>query len=238
MGELSARNFGLLIAYVLPGFVALAGLSLRCDAARLWLFGPDGTGPSAGSIPCTLIASVAAGMTASAVRWAVVDTLHHATGVARPAWNDARLTDRLPAYELLIEIHYRYYQFYANSLVGGLFAYGLWRSHAAERSGPSWPDAAAVFLVLVFYAGSRDTLRKYYSRTALLLGVVGREVAHDQRRTAQRTQASSKPGPEDTGEAFTCAGDVGGGWTRSGDGEAGGQACLSSPMCKSDHAHE
>lgn len=193
MGELSARNFGLLIAYILPGFVAVWGLSLECEPLRVWLSGPIGEGPSLAGIPYVLAASIGAGMTASGVRWAVLDTLHHRTGIPSPKWNDARLIDRLPVYQFFIEIHYRYYQFYANSLVAGLFSYTLWRWHSPCTWECLGADAAFASLAGVFYAGSRDTLRKYYSRTAALLGELERQDSHDQRRTAHQHQDPAVP---------------------------------------------
>lgn len=169
MGDLSGRNFGLLIAYVLPGFVALWGLSYPSEAVRAWLFGAELTGPGVGSVVHLFLASVACGMTSGAVRWAALDWLHHRTGVPRPRWDDSRLPERLVAYEFLIEIHYRYFQFYGNSLVSMLFAYSLWR-RSGSAGGFGWVDLGVLFIGGVSIAGSRDALRKYYSRTLLLLG--------------------------------------------------------------------
>ena len=45
MGELTARNFGLLIAYVLPGFVGLWGLGYLSEPVRTWLSGAGPAGP-------------------------------------------------------------------------------------------------------------------------------------------------------------------------------------------------
>ena len=196
--ELSARQFGLLIAYVLPGFLLLCGLSSVHPGVRLWLFGLDGNGPTGGSMAYVLLASIGVGMTASVVRWALVDTLHHHTGLARPDWNDARLGARLPAYQLLIEIHYRYYQFYANTLVAAVPAYAAWRPVAAPPVS-SWAcDAAFVLMFLVFLAGSRDALRRYYDRTERVLGRARRRSSHDQRRQTQHqtTRNESRHGSQ------------------------------------------
>ena len=40
-------------------------------------------------------------MTASAVRWAFFDTLHHRTGVAPPLWHFATLPEKLEAFQTL-----------------------------------------------------------------------------------------------------------------------------------------
>ena len=171
MGEFSARNFGLLIAYVLPGFVALWGVGLVVEPVQLWLVGPSTDGPTVSGFLFVLLGSIAAGMTVSAIRWAVVDTIHHATGLRKPAWDDAALHQKLQAYQFLIEIHYRYFQFYANTLVALPFSYGVWRfSQAGRTTGSAWADLGVLLIELVFIAASRDALSKYYRRKARLIG--------------------------------------------------------------------
>jgi hypothetical protein len=180
----SARNFGLLIAYVLPGFVTLWGAGFVSPAVHLWLVGSTAGGPDVGGFLYTSIASVAVGMTVSAVRWATVDWLHATTGVMRPEWDDSKLSERLPAFEALVENHYRYYQFYANMLVALALAYPTWR--ISVGSGPFRPTDFGFLLVEgVFLAASRDALRRYYRRSAILLGTRERQVNHDE-RTRQR----------------------------------------------------
>ena len=169
MGDLSARNFGLLIAYWIPGFITLAGMATLSPTVAAWLAADPG--PSLGGFLYSTLASLAAGMTVSAFRWAAIDTLLHSTGLPRPEWDDSKLADRLPALEYLVETHYRYYQFYGNSLVAVLFTHAAWRISAYGSALPwGWPEAGVITLGLVFLAGSRDTLRKYYRRATLLLG--------------------------------------------------------------------
>ena len=69
-----------------------------------------------------------------------------------------------------VEMHYRYYQFFANMLIAILFAYAAWRSTPAGWSGPWGKADAALFAVcVVLFLGSRDALRKYYRRAGDLL---------------------------------------------------------------------
>ncbi|MEJ7594342.1 MAG: hypothetical protein WKF77_22630 [Planctomycetaceae bacterium] len=53
----------------------------------------------------------------STLRWLLIDTLHHRTGILPPKWNFRKLRDRITAYDRLIEIHYRYYQWHSNALI-------------------------------------------------------------------------------------------------------------------------
>ena len=178
MKDISNKNFGLLIAYVLPGAVALTGVSSFSATVRSWLTNPSDASPTVGGFLFVTLASVAAGMTASAVRWAVIDTLHHHTGIAKPAWDDSKLSDRLHAFEALVENHYRYYQFYSNSLIAMLFSYAAWRPSLG--GGPRGSDLGVLLLAAVFFAVSRDNLRRYYGRAAVLLGTLS-GASHEQR---------------------------------------------------------
>ena len=123
MGELSERNFGLVIAYVLPGFVGLWGISYFSPTVDLWLRTPQLGTPNIAGFCYATLASLAVGLTVSAVRWAIIDTIHHATGIAPPPWRFARFDDKLQGFMVLVESHYRFYQFYANTFVAAAFCY-------------------------------------------------------------------------------------------------------------------
>jgi hypothetical protein len=177
VGELSARNFGLLIAYVLPGFVVLWGLSFVSPTVNAWLLGAGATGPTVGGFLYVFLASVGCGMSASVVRWALLDTLHHRTGLRAPYLDFSRLHERLEGFERIVADHYQYYQFYSNTLVALLGAYPLWR--LSGGSGGVLTDFGFLAIELVFLAGSRDALRLFYRRASQLLGES--EASNDER---------------------------------------------------------
>jgi hypothetical protein len=62
------------------------------------------------------LASIAVGLTLSTVRWLLLDSIHHRTGLLPPPRNFARLGGKETAFARLEEDHYRYYQFYGNML--------------------------------------------------------------------------------------------------------------------------
>jgi hypothetical protein len=198
MTDLSEKNFGLLIAYVVPGAIVLVGLGAFSPAIQTWLVNPTPANPSIGGFLFATLASVTAGMTASAVRWVIIDKLHHLTGVVKPAWDDSKLPERLEAFEAIVEAHYRYYQFHSNSLVAMLFAYAAWRPSLGTR--PVGSDLSATILAAIFFAVSRDNLRRYYGRAAVLLGTPQKEFSHEQRSRSSRIGSVSR-NPQSIAEA-------------------------------------
>ena len=82
MRDLTRDNFGLLIAYVLPGFVALWGGSYHVEAVRPWLNATPSDAPTVGGFLYTTLASTTLGLTISGMRWAVVDRVLAGPGSA------------------------------------------------------------------------------------------------------------------------------------------------------------
>jgi len=165
--QVSTDNFGLLIAYLLPGFVALWGVGFFSDTARSWLAVSPMTAPTVGGFLYVTLGSTAAGLIVSAVRWFLLDRLFHRTGIPEPTWQFAHLQDRLASFETLVEYHYRYYQFYSNTLIALTFTYVSWLVRFPR--GPRLADLGIVLIGLVLFFGSRDTLSKYYTRTSMLI---------------------------------------------------------------------
>lgn len=160
--ESTLTNFGLVIAYVLPGFTALQGFPLIAPGQSAWGTGGDPNPPLTAFLSGTVMA-LAAGLTVSAVRWLVIDTLHHHTGLRLPPRDFSRLDKNIAAYEYFGLIHYRYYKFYANMVVALVWAY------ATRDFALGWRGLLYAPLVALFFFASRDALGKYYDRTARLL---------------------------------------------------------------------
>jgi hypothetical protein len=169
--EPSVNDFGLLIAYVLPGFTALWGTTYVWDTFRPWYGLQQPNEPTLGGFLFLGLASVGAGLTVSTLRWLLVDALHHRTGIRPPAWDFAGLASAEGGYRLLLDIHYRYYQFYANALVALLIVLACRLASTQTLTGL---DAALLGCAALFYLGSRDSLAKYYRRGEQLLRPQGR----------------------------------------------------------------
>lgn len=173
MRDVTNQNFGYLISYILPGFVALWGVSHLAPTISGWLGADGASGPTVGGFLYVTIGSVGAGLLCSTVRWMVIDAFHHRTGIKKPEWNFATLADRVEAFSMLVDIHYRYYLWHANTLVAVIFAWGCRRASLGFFHLPTWDDLGFLVLSAVLLIGSRDNLRKYQDRSAMLLAKRG-----------------------------------------------------------------
>jgi hypothetical protein len=171
MPVISSENFGLLIAYVLPGFIALWGVRPLVPGLDAWFAASPDSAPTVGGFLFITLASVAAGMLASTVRWLLLDTLHHCTGVPQPQWDFRHFPARVAAVDSLVQDHYRYYQHYGNTLValGVVSAARLAGGSGVLTPTGGWMELAFLAVGVVLYLGSRDALRKYYERTSAIL---------------------------------------------------------------------
>lgn len=159
--DATASNFGLLIAYVIPGFIALRGLPDPSIATGSW--SSTLADHSVAGFFAETIQAVFAGLTVSTVRWLLLDNLHHRCGIRAPAWDFAELSKSPEAFHLLIQIHYRYYKFYANMVIALIW------SSLLGCTVLGWKILVYWLLAGLFFLGSRDSLRKYYERTGKLL---------------------------------------------------------------------
>lgn len=168
MSETTSRHFGLIIAYLLPGFVALAGIAPLAPVVAGWLIAAQTA--SLGTPLYTVLAATAAGMVVSCFRWLIVDQIHALTGLGAPAFNARALEQRPAAFAYLVESHYRYYQHYANLLIAVVWAYSIHRGLGTSPILGIGTDISVFVLCAALFAGSRDALLKYRNRSRRLIG--------------------------------------------------------------------
>lgn len=171
----SISQFGLLVAHVLPGFIGLGGIAPFAPVVAGWLRPIGYAEASLGPPVYAILAAATIGMIVGCVRWFVVDHIHAWTGVKAPTWDDSRLAGRLSAFDYLVENHYRYYQFYANTLVAVVFSYGINRWTGTWSLLGLATDLGVILLCCILFVGSRDALTKYYARTIRLIDQIAME---------------------------------------------------------------
>ena len=115
------------------------------------------------------LASISAGMFVSTIRWLIIDRIHHWSGLAEPEWDFSKLEAKATAFDILVDIHYRYYQFHGNMLVALWFSFFSWRFTFGFIRPLVWPEFAFALATAVLFLGSRDTLAKYYRRVGEVL---------------------------------------------------------------------
>lgn len=168
----SSRQFGLIIAYVLPGFIALAGIAPVLPAVAEWLR-PVPSGQfdfSVGPPLYSILTAMALGLVLSCFRWVLIDHAHQWMGVKRPAWEDSQLDRVLGAFDYLVQSHFRYYEWCGNTLLAVLWAYAVNRSLGTISLFSPITDVAVGVLLLVLFVASRSALANYYNRTRRLIG--------------------------------------------------------------------
>lgn len=161
--QISGNTFGLFIAYTLPGLTAIYGLPLAMTSTSGWTTILATSNPTVVDFIIIVFQATTVGLIVSSVRGLTLDALHHRTGLRPPAWNFAILDHSVAVLELLIQIHYRYYKFYANMVVALLW------SLATGGWSLGWKQNVCYLLLIgLFFVASRDALRKYYERTTSL----------------------------------------------------------------------
>jgi hypothetical protein len=225
MTDTLSRHFGLIIAYVLPGFIGLAGIALLAPAVGDWLRPVNQGELSVGPAVYVILAATTVGMIVSCFRWLIIDHFHHWMGVIRPAWDDSRLEEHLGAFNYLVEVHYRYYQSYANMIVAIVLAYAPNRIMEWLPFLSAGTDAGVLILCTVLFLGSRDALLNYYAGTARLLshtaekgftgdamtngrghesvGCVSPSAGRPQNKSQVKSETPAKPQPPKAGDAKT-----------------------------------
>jgi hypothetical protein len=183
MFESLERNFSLIIAFILPGFLFLFGTVFLVTYSSADFVSQLRPIRQIGGFMFFLLAATSCGMILSAIRWAVLDTLHCITGLKSPALDFGKLEGKSSSFMLIVENNYRYYLFYGNSLIAllGLFMVAwLEEVPLAQRWLPM-----LFSLMAVLFLASRDSLRRFYSRTSQIIGIPTASPKKSNRRRRQ-----------------------------------------------------
>jgi hypothetical protein len=167
MKDINDRNFGLIIAFWLPGFILLWGLSFSFASLEPWMIKSNSSdGATFTGFLYATVASLSLGLVISAVRWLVVDhflgwlTTLKKIDFAKIESNK----DAFAYFQGVVENHYRYYQYYSNTLVAVDLAAVVHIWHGRETL-PWQAWVGLVLISLILLCASRDALRKYHDRS-------------------------------------------------------------------------
>jgi len=162
--ELSLGDIGAIIAYVIPGIVAMLGLSYFSRTVRRWLGGASNESPSFGGALLFVLMALGVGLIADTVRSHTIDEIHHRTGVEQPEWTYSQLNkEKFEQFQGIVDNHFRFHQFYGNTFICLLFAYIAWRASTKRWPWPpNWREFCLVMLLLIMWIGSRSDLDACY----------------------------------------------------------------------------
>jgi hypothetical protein len=163
----SLNDFGLVIAYVIPGFTFLLGCSNQTHMVHGLPLFVDSSSVSLPSLVLLIFLAVASGLIVQTIRWLLVDSIHHHTGIKPGSWDFKKLSGQMTAFEGLTENHYRFYQFYSGMVVSIIWI--LVSRIAVDGVIFDSTNFLLVGLTVLMFLGSRDTLHKYYQRLDSIL---------------------------------------------------------------------
>jgi hypothetical protein len=175
MKDLNEDSFGLLIAFLLPGFILLWGLSFTSPVVANWLTTTSAEHASTvGGFLYSTLASLALGLLISAARWLLIDHVLERLGIHGKGLKYEKLKDKdvLATYQAIVANHYRYYQYYSNSLVaiaGAFVAYVFEKHQEKDPTIPWYVYTGFVLLVVVLFLASCDSLKKMYEKMKAIL---------------------------------------------------------------------
>lgn len=170
MKDVNGTNFGLVIAFLLPGFICLWGLSFSFEGLEPLLGGiKSSDDANLGNFLFSILTSLAIGLLLSAIRWALIDHLMPCMGIEKPPFNYRALAkpDNREAFDRIVENHYRYYQYYSNSFVAIVIALV---TYCFQKEPPVWWIWLCLLGVSVaLILGCRDAMSRYCTGAKAIL---------------------------------------------------------------------
>jgi hypothetical protein len=132
MKDITTTSFGLIIAYLLPGFVGLYGMSFWFSGLRQVYSAFLTAQSTVGLFLLVVVAALVAGLVVNSLRWAIYESWR-CDGLSPDELAKLGADEKiLNAYLQRIDENFRYYQFSAGFSIGLPILYAGWLS-------TSWP---------------------------------------------------------------------------------------------------
>ena len=168
----ASLEFGHVIAFLLPGFVAFYGLGYVSPRAAELINSSMSKDPGIGIIVFGVLISLSCGMVLGAVREVVFDNLHLMTGVKATSLDYGKLVDEhvLAASQAAIANTFAYCEFHGNMLVAILFVAVARLIHGGFDLQQEWPLVVVLVLAtLVSCWAHRAFLKQTYQVLAKII---------------------------------------------------------------------
>ena len=159
--EKSGLNFGLVIAYLIPGFLATYAVAPHVSTVDELLGRPSRVPDSASVVPLVLIA-VGVGIIINAISAALIRPVIHLSHVHPPDDPVERkyTIEDMHKYNHLVETTFRFHQFYSNTLVAVVLLAPVWLVRPLQDN--FLRNASLLLVVGVLFYTARNSLRNFY----------------------------------------------------------------------------
>ncbi|MFI6155873.1 hypothetical protein ACIBCA_24670 [Kitasatospora sp. NPDC051170] len=171
--DFTISTFGLLIAYLLPGFLVLYGVSFWSPQVE-GLFNTFRAAKSdVGLSLLMLMASLTAGLILSPMRHLLYEVWCRFGAAKLESADFQKLGEagKLDSFRTVVDEHYRHHQFYGHCSLAILpVAAGLVRTQGSHSTNGAWLvslSSVAVEAALIYAA--RNTYKKYVDRAKIVL---------------------------------------------------------------------
>jgi hypothetical protein len=173
MKDVTSTSFGLVIAFLLPGLLALYALTYFSDTARATFFAFQGTTSDLGLFLLTILAGLGMGLEVTAVRWVVFEEFRRKKSkLDSDLFSQLSDDKKLTAFRAAVDEHYRYHQFWGGIfVVFPLLCWGWFRMPIHRNLlGFGEPVSWIVFGVWVLTgAAAFNAYSRYMKRTKKIL---------------------------------------------------------------------
>ncbi len=169
--DFTGKQFGVLIAFLLPGFIFLWIVSQSSPLIASWFANAQQESVTAAKFLFVFVASLCIGLIVSAIRCALIDSLLKLIGLKPPEdglYSALSDPEKYKAFQGAVENHYRYYQYYSNSLVAILAAI-LLNFISKSDCAKTWYIIGVSGVCIVLLWGARDALSKHYKKITEIL---------------------------------------------------------------------
>lgn len=171
MKEYGYTPFGLVIAFMLPGFAGLYGLSLWFPALNVSLQVVTGPSASIAALLVLVMQSLLLGLEVTLLRWLIFERLlGQSHSFTSKEFQKLSEPETLSAFHMVVEQHYRYHQFWGGlAVVIPIGAAGWLRSSPATLELKLAGAALLFALECLTAAGALSALRLYVDRGKAIL---------------------------------------------------------------------
>lgn len=171
--DLSSGTFGLIIAYLLPGLLALFTLSFWSTLVEKQFNAFLQSQSGVGLFLLVVLAALLIGVELTAVRWLIFELIVcKKTTLTTENLAKLQSADKIAAFRVVVDEHYRYHQFWGGlTVVLPFFAWGVIRSSAEELSliGGVVAVAAGVCIWFLTFYAAKVAFERYIGRAKEIL---------------------------------------------------------------------